>query len=229
VLGNDECCIDHTESQRLAAGIAHEIRNPLAALRGFVQLMMTQGAKPHYLEIMAGELSRIERITEELMMLNKPRAVSLRRCELMKLVEEVTTLLEVQAQLHGIDMCILKPTGSVWLECEEAQIKQVLINVLKNGIEAMPDGGRLEVSASLQGEEIIIQIRDEGVGLTREQLRQAGEPFFTTKAQGTGLGLMMCRRIMEQHHGRLQLESEPGAGTRVSLTLPVAASNTRES
>lgn len=206
---------------QLAAGVAHEIRNPLTALKGFVQLLMQQGANPTYLEVMENELSRIEMIVGELLMLAKPQVFQKKRYDLMKLIRQVVTLLEVQAQLHNIEMNFIHKDAPIYLECEETQLKQVLVNVIKNAFEAMPEGGRLDIDVQVSTSNARITVRDNGIGLSKEQLERVGEPFFTTKELGTGLGLMMCKRIMEQHEGRLEMESELGKGTSVHLYLPI--------
>lgn len=206
---------------QLAAGVAHEIRNPLTALKGFVQLLMRQGGNKTYLEVMENELSRIEMIVGELLVLAKPQVFQKKRYDLMKLIGQVVTLLEVQAQLNNIEMHLTHDQTPIFLECAETQLKQVLVNLIKNAFEAMPNGGKLDIEVQADDEKVRISVRDNGVGLSEEQLERVGEPFFTTKELGTGLGLMMCKRIMEQHDGTLEMESQLGQGTSVHLYLPI--------
>lgn len=207
--------------RQLAAGVAHEIRNPLASLQGFVQLLMKQGVSPSYLNVMQEELARIERITGELLALAKPVRTHWQRCAIGELLQHVVLVMEPQAVKQRVSIHLTEPAHQICLDADPDQIKQVLINVVKNAIEAMPDGGRVEVGACVRGYELEITVQDEGEGLTKEQLARVGKPYYTTKDGGSGLGLMMCRSIAERHRGRLALDSAPGCGTRVQLMLPL--------
>mgnify|MGYP001368911415 CR=1 FL=1 len=211
-------------ASHLAASVAHEILNPLTALKGYVRLLARQGANPGYLEVMESELARIEFLARELMTLSKPRAVRKERHNAMRLVREAAALFKVQAQQQGIAISVRGPKQDIWLDCEEHRIKQVLVNVIKNAMEAMPDGGRIVLNVRPCLHEVRIVVRDEGYGFSQEQLERACEPYFTTKPKGTGLGLMISRCIMEQHDGRLEIRSEPGKGTRVYLFFPKSGS-----
>lgn len=207
--------------RQLAAGVAHEIRNPLASLQGFVQLLMKQGVSPTYLNVMQEELARIERITGELLALAKPVCTDWQRCDIDALLRHVVLVMEPQAAKQRVHIMLPEPDCEIRIDADPDQIKQVLINVVKNAIEAMPDGGRVEIGTSICGDELEITVQDEGAGLTKEQLARVGKPYYTTKEGGSGLGLMMCRSIAERHRGRLTLESAPGCGTRVQLILPL--------
>lgn len=105
--------------------------------------------------------------------------------------------------------------------CEPRQLKQVFINILKNAIEVMPNGGTITVSVEHVGDDIRIAIRDEGSGIPKDKIKKLGAPFYTTKERGTGLGLMVSYKIIEEHHGRIDVESEVGVGTTFYITLPI--------
>ncbi|MBL0385147.1 PAS domain S-box protein [Tumebacillus sp. ITR2] len=207
----------------LAAGMAHEIRNPLTALKGFVQLMSyDHDSQSKYLDVMASELSRIELIVSELLVLAKPQANVFKRKEISPIIQDVLTLSEAQAILHNIQIQALLEDDLPALDCDENQMKQVLINFIRNAIEAMPGGGTIRVEATLADpSHMRIRVQDEGKGIPQEQLARLGEPFYTTKTKGTGLGLMVSKKIIEGHQGTLEIASEVGVGTTVDLYLPL--------
>jgi two-component system, sporulation sensor kinase A len=207
---------------QLAAGIAHEIRNPLTALRGFIQLMQSSAEDERYCGIMLSELDRINLIVSELLLLAKPQAVKYQQRQVGTILKNVLSLLDSQAILNDIQI-------HAWIEeklppitCEENQLKQVFINLFKNAIEAMPNGGDLRVEAEALDEgKVRIRIKDTGCGIDPEQIPRLGEPFYTTKEKGTGLGLMVSHKIIEEHGGSITITSEPEKGTTVDVILPV--------
>jgi len=207
---------------QLAAGIAHEIRNPLTSLKGFVQLMQKDGMrKPEYFSIMSSELARIELIVNELLVLAKPHAAAFEARDLSKLISHVVTLLETEAILRKVMIQVVFETELPLIRCDENHFKQAFINFLKNGIEAMPGGGEIVIRLCCQDNRVVIRFEDNGVGVPPDQLARLGEAFFTTKESGTGLGLLVSRRIIENHRGTLRLTSVPGQGTTVEVSLPV--------
>ncbi|UFJ60318.1 PAS domain-containing sensor histidine kinase [Brevibacillus sedimenti] len=209
---------------QLAAGIAHEIRNPLTALRGFIQLMQSSAEANRYCGIMLSELDRINLIVSELLLLAKPQAVKYQQREVGGILKNVLSLLDSQAILNNIQIHTRISENLPLITCEENQLKQVFINLCKNAIEAMPNGGHLRVEAEeLDKGEVRIRIIDTGGGIDPEQIPRLGEPFYTTKGKGTGLGLMVSRRIIQEHGGQIVISSEPGKGTTVDVILPVMA------
>lgn len=209
---------------QLAAGIAHEIRNPLTSLKGFMQLISTGRGDPRrYKDIMHNELTRIESIVSELLMLSKPQLAELSYCDARQALQESLALLAPQANLYQIRMEVDYGETPLWLRGVENQIKQVFINVLKNAIEAMPAGGSIRIRSLKTPTHVHIRIEDEGPGLTEEQLARLGQPFYTTKDRGTGLGLMVSFKIIDNHKGSIALSSKPGQGTICDIGLPYAA------
>lgn len=208
---------------QLAAGLAHEIRNPLTSLKGFVQLLQSKNPDvPHYYEIMLNELDRINFIVSEFLTLAKPEMVHYQLNDVTLILKSVVTLLESQALLRGIIInvkCNAKRIQPVI--CSEMHVKQVFVNVIKNSLEASADYGTIEVEVTMREQHVVIRCTDYGVGIPPEKIPKLGEPFFTTKEKGTGLGLMMCQQIMEAHQGSMKIESQLGKGTRVELCLPV--------
>ncbi|GLG00282.1 hypothetical protein Alches_03210 [Alicyclobacillus hesperidum subsp. aegles] len=209
---------------QLAAGIAHEIRNPLTALKGFIDLMhrKSKGNNKRYLEIMKGEVGRMELILGELLMLAKPQQVHYSTEDVDLLLQEIVSFMSPQAIIHNVVIETTFRDDLPQITCEPNQLKQVFINIVRNGIEAMERGGTLRVVAKRRDGHVQIDFVDEGVGIPPEKLKHIGEPFFTTKEQGTGLGMMVSQRIVAEHGGRLSVQSTIGQGTTVTILLPVA-------
>lgn len=208
---------------QLAAGIAHEIRNPLTAIKGFIQMMRRSGTfEGRYLSIVWSELERIETILTELLLLAKPQAVEMVRKDLSDILNDVITLSDTQAILKNVRISARFEAGLPPIECVESQIKQIFINFIKNAIDAMPGGGEICIETERHGDHhVIVRFIDQGVGISDELIPKLGEPFYTTKEKGTGLGLMVSRKIVEQHHGRLSFASRVGEGTTVTVLLPI--------
>lgn len=206
---------------QLAAGIAHEIRNPLTSLKGFLQLIeMSGNGKKEYFEIMKSEFGRIEQILNELLVLSKPQTVNKEVCSLNSLLDHIITLLNTQAIIKNIYIEKKASSENAIVYCTSSQIKQVFINFLKNAIEAM-DGGIITVNSWDDGKFAVVDIIDEGCGIPDSLLPRVGEPFFTTKERGTGLGLMVSYQIIDDHGGDIQVESKEGEGTKFTVRLPL--------
>ncbi|MGD6833678.1 PAS domain S-box protein [Sutcliffiella halmapala] len=206
---------------QLAAGIAHEIRNPLTAIKGFFKLLEREvDQKKEYFHIIESELSRIELILSELLLLAKPHKVRIQKVSLDTLLKDVTTLLETQAIMNNVWFEMKLDAKDPLIQCDDNQVKQVFINLIKNGIEAMSEGGNIFIETEDDGEEVIIRIRDEGRGIPEEIISRLGEPFFTTKTTGTGLGLMITFNIIKNHHGTVSVKSELEQGTTFEVRFP---------
>ncbi|KXZ18010.1 PAS domain-containing protein [Bacillus nakamurai] len=207
---------------QLAAGIAHEIRNPLTAIKGFLQLMKpTMEGNEHYFEIVFSELSRIELILSELLMLAKPQQNAVKeRVNLKKIISEVTALLETQANLKGIFIKAEFGQDSVYINGDQNQLKQVFINLIKNAVESMPDGGTVHILMTEDEYSVNVTIKDEGDGIPENVLKRIGEPFLTTKEKGTGLGLMVTFNLIKNHQGAIQVDSKPDKGTAFKISFP---------
>lgn len=207
---------------KLAAGIAHEVRNPLTAIKGFFQMIENdlKGNKM-YFDVIASEINRIETILNELLVLAKPQEAKFEQKKLDTILNHVITLLETQTNLISIEITKDIEPNLPLINCDENQLKQVFINYLKNAIESMNQGGKIHIQVRRQTTNSIrIRIVDQGSGIPEHILNRIGEPFFTTKAQGTGLGLMICRNIIEEHRGTVHIESS-SSGTNVEIELPL--------
>ncbi|ABS73740.2 PAS domain-containing protein [Bacillus velezensis FZB42] len=207
---------------QLAAGIAHEIRNPLTAIKGFLQLMKpTMEENEHYFEIVFSELSRIELILSELLMLDQPQQNAVKeRVNLKKIISEVTALLETQANLKGIFIKTDYEHDSMYINGDQNQLKQVFINLIKNAVESMPDGGTVHIIMTEDEYSVNVTVKDEGDGIPENVLKRIGEPFLTTKEKGTGLGLMVTFNLIKNHQGAIQVDSKPDRGTAFHITFP---------
>ncbi len=208
----------------LAAGIAHEIRNPMTALKGFIQLL--QGSVKDdfsmYFNVITSELSRIESIITEFLILARPQAIKFSKKDPGIIMRETTELLNAQAILVNVQMILDIEDNLPLIYCEPNQLKQVFINVLKNAIEVMPNGGQIDVKIKQKDEDnLLVSITDRGSGISEDKIKRLGQPFYTTKERGTGLGLMVSYKIIEEHQGQVDVESEEGKGTTFHITLPI--------
>jgi len=213
---------------QLAAGFAHEIRNPLTTLRGFVQLQQEQGSlQPSYLQIMVSELDRINHIVSELLIFSKPQAVRFQEAAVPDIVGDVVMLLESQAKLNNIDISVRYADALPPVRCEPNQLKQVFINLIKNAMEAMPGGGTLRVEGESLPDDrgVSIRVIDQGQGIPEEALGRLGEPFYSTKPSGNGLGLMVSQQIIATHKGYMKFMSQVGRGTVAEVTLPASGAS----
>ncbi|PAE43149.1 ATP-binding protein [Bacillus sp. 7884-1] len=208
----------------LAAGVAHEIRNPLTTIKGFVQLYKWENGADEINDLLLSELARIETITSEMLTLGKPQAVQLHRTNIRELVENTLELLSPQAHLENIQFNLCVEESPFFITGEKNQLKQVFLNVLKNAIEAMPEGGNIHIHLQ-KGEEgeCVLTVQDEGCGIPEELLPRLGEPFYSLKEKGTGLGLMICNKIIKQHHGSITYQSKAQQGTLVEIKLPLVS------
>lgn len=204
----------------LAASVAHEIRNPLTSLKGFVQLMnKNDSVNKTYYEIMEGELDRINEIVGELLVLAKPQEILFKKTSLNHLVCNVISLLESQANMYNVKMNYQPAIGMQEIDCEPNQLKQVFINVIKNSIEA--SSSTIDITIIQQSDSVKVVISDDGSGMEEERLKRLGEPFYSVKEKGTGLGLTVSYRIIESHNGKISFESKVGQGTKVEIEIPM--------
>ncbi|SDM93019.1 ATP-binding protein [Bacillus sp. OK048] len=206
---------------QMAAGIAHEIRNPLTSIKGFIQLFKVEKHQDEYYDIVLSELDRINNIVGEFLVLAKPTAAVFAEKDVRELIKDVVTLINTQSILSNVQIFVEFESDLPKISCEENQLKQVFLNLLKNAIESMPSGGTIDVKVKEKEEgKISIQIIDQGIGIPKERIPTLGEPFYTTKEKGTGLGLMTCYKIIESHNGELLISSQVNEGTTIDIILP---------
>ncbi|MBB3113381.1 PAS domain S-box-containing protein [Paenibacillus phyllosphaerae] len=207
---------------QLAAGVAYEIRNPLTTLKGFIQLQQ-RGiiiSDPN-LSLMLAELDRINLIVSEFLVLAKPQATDFRMVNIQAILAEIDVLLQPQAIMQNIQISIAPPVAIPSVYGESNQLKQVFINILKNAMEAMPCGGNVCIELRADSSCLLIRFSDQGCGIPQESITQLGDPFFTNKENGTGLGLMVSKQIIANHKGSITFDSTLGEGTTVDIRLPI--------
>ncbi|KGP73490.1 ATP-binding protein [Pontibacillus yanchengensis] len=210
---------------QLAAGIAHEIRNPLTSLKGFLQLLQVgSDGKDGYYTIMNEEIEKMETITSELLFISKPMTNERKSESLFSMIQDVCTLLQSQAKLHHIDLD-LQCEEEYMVSCDRSQIKQVFINLIKNAVEVMENGGKITILTYTKDHFIFIDVIDEGPGVPKHLINKIKEPFFTTKKNGTGLGLMITHQILEKHNGKLEIHDHHPNGSIFRVLLPAIVEN----
>ncbi|QDX94457.1 PAS domain S-box protein [Brevibacillus laterosporus] len=213
---------------QLSAAIAHELRNPLTSLKGFLKLMQKQTENKDerikkYLQIMSGEFERIEQIVDGFMQLSLPEPIKSECMSLPCLLEEAIQLFYEENQRLISDIQIdFHFYGEIPLVCCDRDLmKRVVVHLLMNAAESMPDGGDIFLTLYVNELEVCIAVVDEGIGIEEERLHRLGEPFYSTKEKGTGLGLTMCYQVVKQHQGRIMIHSQENEGTIVTIALPI--------
>ncbi|MGE7602724.1 ATP-binding protein [Peribacillus sp. NPDC097675] len=208
----------------LSAAVAHEIRNPLTSLKGFVQLMdMTKEVNPLHTDIMLKEIDRIHIISSELLVLGKKQDVIFHMVDLGECLKEVYTLMKAESNLNNIEMNIeLKESDPVSVMADTMELKQLFINIIQNSIEAVSENGKIDISLQIIEEHAMVMVRDNGIGMEPERLERIGEPFYSLKEKGTGIGLTICQKIIHRLKGEMRFESEKHKGTSVTIRIPLA-------
>jgi two-component system, sporulation sensor kinase E len=208
----------------LAAGLAHEIRNPLTSIKGFAQLFLSQNSlddKNHFLGIMLRETERINFIISQLMILAKPHMIIQKEHDLNEVLKRSLKFLDDEADFHPTTFLFDLPENPVFFKCEENLMTQLFLNIIKNALEAIPAWGTISVSLKQDTENIHVIIQDDGPGIPDHIKPMLGQPFYTTKESNPGLGLLICYQIAQHHGGKMNIESQEGCGTTVSLEFPL--------
>ena len=206
----------------LAASIAHEVRNPLTVVRGFIQLAQhsMDDTNKRYMSTAIVELDRAEFIISDYLNFAKPEADTPELIDVGQKVETVAAIMSSFATMQGVVLRHHSEPG-LFINANRIKLKQVIMNLIKNSVEATPNGGQVTVRAFRENEHVLIQVIDTGVGMTPEHVKRLGTPFYSTKEKGTGLGLMVTFRIVEAMGGQLHFRSEPGNGTTATISIPV--------
>jgi len=213
----------------LAATVAHEVRNPLNAISMGLQRLKaefrpTQDENQYsrFIEIMRGEVQRLNSIVEQFLSLARPLVLKFETISMDDLLQELVLFAEGDAESSKVKINLQTSPNLPSVRADRNYLKQLLLNLILNGIQAMPDGGQLTVQAGTSRKNLTLTIRDEGVGIDPEVISRIYEPYFTTKTNGSGLGLPIARRIVEAHGGELSVTSEAGRGSSFHVTLPIA-------
>jgi signal transduction histidine kinase len=207
---------------QMAAAIGHEIRNPLSSLKGFTQLQQERYPNTNdFYPIMIQEIDRINSIVNDLMYLGKPKVIEFGKASIEEIIAYTLSITQQQAERQGVTVETIMEGPLSPIDCDGKQLKQVFINIIKNAIEAMPEGGKIKIHIKVSNErKMLISIEDEGCGIEEENILNIGEPFYTTKKDGTGLGLMVTNQIIKDHKGEFNIQSRLEKGTRVEVVLP---------
>ncbi|QYR22698.1 hypothetical protein KZ483_07050 [Paenibacillus sp. sptzw28] len=200
---------------QMAASITHEIRNPMAVIRGFVQLMRERSPEHHqqYFQIVMEELDRANSIIDDFLSLAQDRILEKESCSLQSLINDLFPLLVADANMRGLTIELNLDDRLPPLMLNEKEMKQLILNLARNGMEAMDQNGVLQIATSFNHGVAELRVKDNGCGIPKEKLERLFEPFYTTKSRGTGLGLPLCLSIVERHGGQIRVESAEGQGT----------------
>jgi two-component system sensor histidine kinase HydH len=214
----------HAALGRMAAGIAHEVRNPLGTLRGFAQYFARsdnlETKAKEYANLMVGEVDRLNRTVSALLQFARPREPQWTDVDLCTLSQRAITFIQTDADNQQVSLKLNLPETAVRLTADPDLLQQVLLNLLQNSLAATPENGEIELGVERQAGEIRLRVRDSGKGLSAAERSQMFEPFFTTRKDGTGLGLAVVQQIVTQHEGRIEVETEEGRGTCLSIIFP---------
>jgi two-component system, NtrC family, sensor histidine kinase PilS len=217
----------------MAAGIAHEIRNPLASMSGSIQILRQElplsAEQEQLMDIVLRESERLNTTIRSFLAYARPQRFEIARFDVRRALNDTTLLLRNSAEVHeGHEIVLDVPQAELWYEADEGQIKQIIWNLATNGLRAMPDGGRLRLSGALDlaSEGVVLTVQDAGIGIPAEELDSLFQPFHGSFTKGSGLGLAIVHRIVADYHGEIQVSSQQGTGTSVLVRLPARAAVT---
>ncbi len=209
---------------RLSAGIAHEIRNPLGSIQGAVEILgqnIKEGdPKSEFAQIAREEVSRLEKLTGEILQFSKPAPPKRLPVKWHEIIDAAARLVADQANRQGVKISSRVDSSDTSILVDPEQVKQVLINILINAIQAQPDGGSITIRQYIEENESIVFVQDSGSGIGPDQLDSVFDPFFTSKRQGTGLGLSISYQLVRNNGGRIWVKSEPGRGACFYIGFP---------
>jgi two-component system sensor histidine kinase HydH len=215
----------------LAAGIAHEVRNPLSSIRGFAQflahVLKDQPEEREYAEIMVKEVDRINNVVTNLLSFARPATPVLAPTDIAKLISHTVRLVEKDARVRGVAIRVSVSAGLESVNVDDSQITQVMLNLILNALQAAESAGTIQVTARMEGSSsLLLAVEDDGAGIAPDQTEKIFNPFYTTREKGTGLGLAIVHMIVESHHGEIRVVSpvpDTGKGTRITIILPIGA------
>jgi signal transduction histidine kinase len=216
----------------LSAGMAHEIKNPLGSILGSIEILESRiperDERREFVEILKKEIQRLSQIVSSHLDLARPGSPERGPHDLGEIVRSVVELTSKQAGKQGVTLCPEVPEGLPRVMIDGRQVRQAILNLVINAIQALPRGGDVRISVTHDDARLRVRVDDDGTGLDEESLRRAFEPFYTTKEQGTGLGLSIAFRIADQHGGDLRAENRPGGGASFCLEIPLSSDSEAE-
>ncbi|MFP3357226.1 ATP-binding protein [Planococcus sp. SIMBA_143] len=207
-----------------AAAVSHELRNPLQSVKGFVQLLQEyeypRAKQLEFQQTILEEIKVAEDLIDDYLIYAKPAYGEMKRIEVEPELSHVIKIMTPYANARNVEIFVQGADAASPILGDSQKLHQALVNIIRNGIEAMPDGGKLQVELEASTHTVCVHIQDEGLGMTKEQVKRLGEPYFSNKSKGTGLGLMVTYSILNQMGGDITVESEVGKGTKFTLEFP---------
>jgi signal transduction histidine kinase len=213
---------------RLTAGVGHEVKNPINAIVVHLELLKNKLGSDHapatrHLEVIDAEIHRLDRVVQTLADFSRPVEVVLREQDLRTVIGDVLALADAELSTRNVKLEGRLPNHPLMVNVDADLLKQAAINVILNGAQSMPDGGSLRVTLEEDRKMAVVRIADEGTGIPAEIREKIFDLYFTTKSDGSGIGLAMTYRILQLHHGSIDVQSKVGRGTEFSLRIPLAA------
>jgi signal transduction histidine kinase len=209
----------------MAAVLAHEIRNPLGSIRGTAEILRDDyrpgDPKHEFIEIQIKETERLNHVVEDFLRMARQQPMELRDCSIREELETIVTLVAKDAQARGVSLRLEPNAEQAVIRGDGEKLRQGFLNIVINALQATPSGGSVSINLNKAESCFVISFRDSGSGITPDNLQRIFEPFYTTKRDGTGLGLAVTRKIIEGHAGKMDIKSESGKGTTVSVRLPL--------
>jgi signal transduction histidine kinase len=217
-------------SGRLTRGVAHEVKNPINAIVLHLQLLQNKLAQQEpdtrrHIDIIESEIHRLDRVVQTLVDFTRPRNLHLETLDLRQLLDDVAQLAAPDAEQHGVAIQRQRWPAPLLVKVDLDLMKQALLNVVINGVQAMPNGGQLTIASRREDNAIVAEIHDEGSGIPQEVHDKIFELYYTTKKDGSGIGLAQTYQILQWHYGSVDFESTEGQGTTFRFHIPPADSN----
>jgi signal transduction histidine kinase len=211
---------------RLTSGVAHEVKNPLNAMMIHLELVKERLDAPtlevrQSLDVIGGEIRRLDRVVQGFLRFMRPHELLLKVIEVATLLQSAVVLVEAEWQSQGIRFSIEVAPGLPAIEADEELLRQALLNLIQNACQAMPRGGFVTVGARVEGHTLCIEVADEGVGIAPDEVERIFTLYYTSRPDGTGIGLSVVYRIVQMHDGSIDVRSELGRGTTMTVRLPL--------
>jgi signal transduction histidine kinase len=216
-------------SGRLTRGVGHEVKNPINAIVLHLQLLQDKLQKidpdtRRHMDIIGNEIQRLDRVVQILVDFTRPRELHLEEMDLRRILDDVASLAAPDAEQHGVNIVRVLPEEPLSVKVDSDFIKQAFLNIVLNGVQAMPGGGTLSIAARREEDSVLTEIQDQGGGIPSEIQDKIFELYFTTKKGGSGIGLAQTYQIMQWHYGSVDFVSSDGQGTTFRLRMPLAES-----
>ncbi|MFW2368060.1 MAG: two-component system sensor histidine kinase NtrB [Desulforhopalus sp.] len=213
---------------KMAAGVAHELRNPLSSIKGLAVLLKgkfsPESNEADTADVLVKEVERLNRSIGEMLDYARPEQLSRQPTSIEKLIQKTLSLVVIDAKSYGIKVRLENQNSLPEVLVDRDKLQQVFLNLFLNGIQAMESGGELLVKTKRSNQDVVIIVEDSGIGITSDNIDRVFDPYFTTKNDGTGLGLALTSKIIEEHQGKIEISSDPGVYTQVKITLPICDS-----